>query len=120
MIVNFALGPPLPRGVPGEGPDCHFSKEIVGFGAIMARIRGLLIFILALSAARDRSGPGMPGPRIHGTPAFPGAPGVPGIPGHGCVRGSYPGVPVTQVVCPRPGYIRVPGAPVYSGPGSLG
>jgi hypothetical protein len=22
-IVNSALGPPFPRGVPGEGPDCH-------------------------------------------------------------------------------------------------
>ena len=43
-----------PRGCPGEGPDCHFPKEIVGFGPIPARIRGephLVIFILALSAA---------------------------------------------------------------------
>ncbi len=33
MIFNFCLVPPLPRGVPGEGPDCHFPKEIVGFWA---------------------------------------------------------------------------------------
>ncbi len=39
-IFIFALGPPLPRGVPGEGPDCHFPKEIVGVGPIPARIRG--------------------------------------------------------------------------------
>jgi hypothetical protein len=34
------------------GPDCHFPKDIVGFGSIPARIRTFLIFILALSAAR--------------------------------------------------------------------
>ena len=50
-IFNFVLGPPLPRGVPGEGPDCHFQKEIVGVGPIPARILGFLVFILALSAA---------------------------------------------------------------------
>ncbi len=48
IIFNFVLGPPLPRGVPGEGPDCHFPKEIVGLGPIPARILGFLIFILAL------------------------------------------------------------------------
>ncbi len=52
MIFNFVLGPPLPRGVPGEGPDYHVPEEIVGFGPIPARIRGFLIFILALSTAR--------------------------------------------------------------------
>ncbi len=52
MIVNFVLGPPLPRGVPGEGRDYHFPKAIVGFGPIPARIRGFLILILALSTAR--------------------------------------------------------------------
>ena len=31
MILNFVLGPPLPRGVPGEGPDYNFPKEIDGF-----------------------------------------------------------------------------------------
>jgi hypothetical protein len=36
MIFNFPLAP----GVPGEGPDCHFPKEIVGFGPIPARILG--------------------------------------------------------------------------------
>ncbi len=49
---NFVLGPPLPRGVLGEGADCHSPKEIVGFGPIPARIQGFLIFILALSTAR--------------------------------------------------------------------
>ena len=39
---------PLPRVVPGEGPDCHCPEEIVGFGPIPARIRGFLISILAL------------------------------------------------------------------------
>ncbi len=53
MILNFVLGPPLPRGVPGEGPDCHCLKEIVGFGPIPARIRGFVILILALSTARS-------------------------------------------------------------------
>jgi hypothetical protein len=54
MFLNLVLGPPpLPRGVPGEGPDCHFPKEIVGFGPIPARIRGFLIFIVALSTARS-------------------------------------------------------------------
>ncbi len=50
-IFDFYLGPP-PRGVPGEGPDCHFLEEIGGFGPAIARIRGLnlfLIFMLALS-----------------------------------------------------------------------
>ncbi len=32
MVFNFVLGPPSPGGVPGEGPDCHFPTEIVGFG----------------------------------------------------------------------------------------
>ena len=48
MIFILFLGPPLPRGVPGEGPDCHFPKEIIGFGPIPARILKFLIFILAL------------------------------------------------------------------------
>ncbi len=30
---------PSPQGGPGEGLDCHFSKDIGGFG-IPARIRG--------------------------------------------------------------------------------
>ena len=53
MIFNFILGPPLPLGIPGEGPDCHYPKAIVGFGPIPARIRKLLIFILALSTPRQ-------------------------------------------------------------------
>ncbi len=36
---------------PGEGPDCHFLKEIGGFGPIPARILGFLILILASSTA---------------------------------------------------------------------
>ena len=44
----------LPRGVPGEGRDYHFPKEIGGFGPIPARILGFLIFILALSTANPR------------------------------------------------------------------
>ncbi len=47
----FFLAPPPPPGALGEGPDCHFPVEIVGFGPIPARIRGFLIFILALSTA---------------------------------------------------------------------
>ncbi len=31
---------PLPPGGPGEGPDCHFSKELKGFGPIPIRIWG--------------------------------------------------------------------------------
>ncbi len=42
----------LARGVPGEGPDCHFPKEIIGFGPIPTRIHNKLIFILALSTPR--------------------------------------------------------------------
>ncbi len=51
-FLFFVFPPHLPRGVPGEGPDCHVPKEIVGFGPIPARIRGFLIFILALITAR--------------------------------------------------------------------
>ncbi len=57
IIFYFVLAPPPPPhppppGVPGEGPDCHFPKVIVGFGFIPARIRGFLIFMLSLSTAR--------------------------------------------------------------------
>ncbi len=52
IVFIFVLGPALPRGVPGEGPECHFPKEIVGFGPLPARFRGFAICILALSAAR--------------------------------------------------------------------
>ncbi len=51
-ILYFFSWPPLPRGVPGEGPECHFPKEIIGFGPIPARILKFRIFILALSSAR--------------------------------------------------------------------
>ncbi len=42
----------MARGVPGEGPDCHFPKDLIAFGPIPARIRKFLIFILALSTPR--------------------------------------------------------------------
>ncbi len=48
MIFIFVLGP----GSPGEGPDSHFPKEIVGFWPMPARTLGFLIFILAISTAR--------------------------------------------------------------------
>ncbi len=52
-IFIFDFGSPS-HGGPGEGPDCHSLREIKGFGPILARIPGLIIFlilILALSAA---------------------------------------------------------------------
>ncbi len=51
IIFNFVSWSPLPRGVPGEGPDCHFPKEIVGLGPIPAQIRGFLFLISAPSTA---------------------------------------------------------------------
>ncbi len=42
-VSDFYLGP-LPWGLPGEGPDCHFPKELGGFGPIPARIRGVICF----------------------------------------------------------------------------
>ncbi len=54
IIFNFVLAPPLPGGVPGEGPDCHVPKEIGGVWPTSARSRGAILFlilILALSAA---------------------------------------------------------------------
>ncbi len=54
LCLKWFLFLSLARGVPGEGPDCHFPKEIAGFGAIPARFRKILIFILALSTARIR------------------------------------------------------------------
>ncbi len=44
MIFNCCSWPPPPPGVPGEGPDCHFPREVVGFGPIPARIRYFLIW----------------------------------------------------------------------------
>ena len=38
--LYFVLVHPPPGG-PGEGPDCRFPNEIVGFGPIPARIRGV-------------------------------------------------------------------------------
>ncbi len=57
-IFNFFLAPSpppppssLPR-VPGDGPDCHFPKEIGGCWAA-ARIRGVIYFIsLVLAQAQ--------------------------------------------------------------------
>ncbi len=52
MIFIFVLGPPSPGGSRG-GPDGHaVPREIVGVGQILARIRGFIILILALSTAR--------------------------------------------------------------------
>ncbi len=42
----------MARGVPGEGPDCHGPKEIVGFVPIPARILKRKKCILALSTPR--------------------------------------------------------------------
>ncbi len=33
---------PLPRGVPGEGPECHILQELGSLGPIPARIRGVM------------------------------------------------------------------------------
>ncbi len=52
LCLKLFLIFPLARGVPGKGPDCNFPEGIVGFGPIPARIRGFLIFILAVSTAR--------------------------------------------------------------------
>ncbi len=54
FVFNFVLGPPLPRGAPGEGPEYHVPKEIIGVGPIPARIWGFAISILALSTAPIR------------------------------------------------------------------
>ncbi len=43
--VLFFFLPSSLGGSRAEGPDCHFPKEVVGFGPIPARIRGFLIFI---------------------------------------------------------------------------
>ncbi len=45
-VFIVVLAPP--RGVPGEGPDCHCPKGIVGFGADSGPNPGFLSFILAL------------------------------------------------------------------------
>ncbi len=37
-VLIFFLIFPLAPGVPGEGPDCHFPKGIIGSGAIPAQI----------------------------------------------------------------------------------
>ncbi len=38
-IFNFYIRPPLPRGVSGERPDCHFPEEMFVFGPLPARIQ---------------------------------------------------------------------------------
>ncbi len=43
-VFYFVLVPPPPGG-PEEGPDCHFPKEIDGFGPIPARIWGETYFL---------------------------------------------------------------------------
>ena len=37
-------------GGPGEGPDCHLPKEIVGFGPIPARILGETHYLFLFGA----------------------------------------------------------------------
>ncbi len=52
-ILNFVLGPPSPRGVPGEGPECRFPMLVWGrflHGSGVANI--FSIFMMTLSAAR--------------------------------------------------------------------
>ncbi len=56
MIFIFFLGPPSPGGSRGRVRSGIFPKEIVGFGPIPARIRRLLILIVALSTARINCG----------------------------------------------------------------
>ena len=41
-IFVFVVAPPLPRGFPGEGPDCHFLEGTGDVWPIPARIRGVL------------------------------------------------------------------------------
>jgi hypothetical protein len=63
-IFDFALGPPLPVGVPGERPDGHVPSTIGGLGPAPARIRRawyIFNLLLARSTARvarvmDRTG----------------------------------------------------------------
>ncbi len=53
----YLVLPPLPRRVPGEGPDCHVPKEIGGFGADSGPDPGgslSFISVLALSASGMR------------------------------------------------------------------
>ncbi len=39
VLKTICYFPPSPGGVPGEGPDCHFPTEIMGFGPMPGRIR---------------------------------------------------------------------------------
>jgi hypothetical protein len=54
IIFIFVSWPPLLRGVPGDGPDCHVPTEIVGVGPIPARIRGFFVLILAARSSLPR------------------------------------------------------------------
>ena len=42
FLIFILVLSPLPPGVPGEGPDCHFPQDIGGLGPIPARIRGVI------------------------------------------------------------------------------
>ncbi len=42
----FLFLSPLPVGAPGEGPDCHFPKEVASFGQMLARIQGETYLLL--------------------------------------------------------------------------
>ncbi len=41
IAFQVVLVPP-PAGGPGEGPDCHFPKEIDDLGPMLTRIRGVI------------------------------------------------------------------------------
>jgi hypothetical protein len=43
-VFDFYLGSPSPRGVPGEGPDCHLPEESKVFGPIPALMQGGSLF----------------------------------------------------------------------------
>ena len=65
-IFSFLLGLPLPRGVPGEGPDCQ-SQGDQGFGADSGPDPGgyiFLISIVALSTARTGGAQPVPHPAL--------------------------------------------------------
>ena len=53
MVLNFVLGPPLPRGVPGEGPDCHFLRKSIVVGQFRPGSGGRYIFNLYFGPKRS-------------------------------------------------------------------
>ncbi len=53
MRCFILFWPPLFPGGPGEGPDCHVPKEIVGCGPIPARIREQVYFVFHFGLKRS-------------------------------------------------------------------